>query len=248
MHALLEEITVQHLKTIQARTFVDRIEVSIDNFFGSVESFLNSIGLAPPATPGTTGVEKDINRLVQQAKAIVGLPSEYEPLPHDSRLGTQPGGGTGAPKNRGMFGTFETPAVATSGEGRPERLKSGMLTERGREQILEGSARCDPLDVVTAFGGHGKAGLENNDQRYRQRMGPCEVPFLVVLTKIASDWLNTKLERLSSRQERTPPTDHSDNEPIGVGGNKVRVDLRFLADYRNLLLIGVVSWVYQSMR
>lgn len=198
MHSLLEEISMQHMKTVRERNILDRMEAS-------VESFFNYVGLVS----STPGAEKDIEGLVGDAKMMVGLPRDYEAIPKDSNF---------IARTRGRL---------DGNDGRPERFANGSLTDRGREQILSGAVKCDAIDV--ALIGHSGPG----------RIKSYEISPLVTIAMQLSEWLNDKIGLSTGDDLKRGETN------FGRTSNSSRfaIDLRFLADYRNLLFIAFMAWL-----
>lgn len=105
------------------------------------------------------------------------------------------------------------------------RTPQGALTDEGRKQLLEGRYKCSPTDV-TFIG-----------DRMQGRVQTHEIAFLVSLTNFLSNWLNMKLGLL--------PTEGSDSGLFTMW----RINLRFLADYRNLfvtLLCTGFLWMWKG--
>jgi hypothetical protein len=92
----------------------------------------------------------------------------------------------------------------------PSRNKEGLLSGVGQQQLMTGQAKCNPVDV--SFVG----------DKLRGRIGSHEISLFVDLTIWASDWANEKLGL--------------DKKSKG----SFRVNVRFLADYRNILFLIVL--------
>ena len=106
-------------------------------------------------------------------------------------------------------------AARTLGDRAPDRASNGGLSETGRDQVFSGLVKCNPVDI--SFRG---------DKMKIERVKTHEVAFLVDFMLWLSDWLNDKLG-------------------IAPGDTNVlfRFNLRFLADYRNLLFTMVLLYV-----
>jgi len=91
--------------------------------------------------------------------------------------------------------------------GRLARKENGELTDYAREQLLAGQVKCDPAEVPY------------RGDKMRRRVGKYEISVLVELSLWASDRLN-KRWGLSKDDDGT-----------------FRINLRFLADYRNTLFL-----------
>eukprot|EP00934_Nitzschia_sp_Nitz4_P003411 Nitzschia sp. Nitz4//scaffold182_size44100//27956//30465//NITZ4_007257-RA/size44100-snap-gene-0.9-mRNA-1//-1//CDS//3329539574//3401//frame0 len=113
MQNLLEEIYLQHLQKVNSFDFFDRAIATIENFFGG---------------GAYAGENKELQMVANQAKKIVGFPSEWEVVPPSGRLPESAGG-------------KEISGIQFRG-------KDGFLTEEGREAVRMGTLKLDPLDVV----------------------------------------------------------------------------------------------------
>jgi len=101
------------------------------------------------------------------------------------------------------------------------RAKDGKLTPHGIESILRGETKCRPADV-SYQGDNMRAGV-----------GSHEIPLLVTFTIWLSDYLNTKLGLAAGDQEAV------------WWKRNLRVNVRFLADYRHLLFLFGVYVVFR---
>jgi hypothetical protein len=113
------------------------------------------------------------------------------------------------------------PASSSKGKGTDEkvplRTNEGYLTDSGRDQIIRGLAKCSPADVSYV------------GDKMRARAGSHEIALLVDLSIWLSDYLNQKLASV----ENMPKV--------------IRLNLRFLSDYRNLLFIGLTAYVFLKL-
>jgi len=123
MHNLLEEIVLQHRKTIGEQDFFERMGSRIEGLFGE----------------GSKAEEALISKLIKTARVIVKFPNDYEPIPTVKR------------KDKGMFRGFSnltaTDNAQDSSNYSPERESTGFITKKGREQILNGTRMCNAMDV-----------------------------------------------------------------------------------------------------
>jgi hypothetical protein len=103
------------------------------------------------------------------------------------------------------------------------RTKKGSLSSVGVQRVLRGSFKCH-TDEMDYYG----------DKMY-SRPQSHEIPFLVSVLIKASDSLNSKLG-IKSKSEET------DNH-IFLGVLPRRINLRFLADYRNVMILCFVAWL-----
>ena len=172
----------------------------------------------------TSSEERSIQMLVEKARVIASLPADYEIVPDQSAL----------PLSRG-----------NNGEGEQlERDQYGLLTERGRTQLLAGEATCSPSDVVY-FG-----------DSMRSRPKSHEIAMLIPWTIHASDWLNMKIGLGDQHKNRFVAKSFEDpdesvlndllKEDEASRKHWFRVNLRFLADYRNVIPISVLVWFLWS--
>ncbi len=121
MHALLEEIVLQHRKTVSDQDFLER-------FFSNIQGLLMK--------EGVQAEEQLIKNVVKMAKNIVNFPRHYEVFPnngneHDRRDG-----------RNSEVARYNDASIFS-----PDRDQSGFITSKGRYQILEGSKICNAMDV-----------------------------------------------------------------------------------------------------
>jgi len=216
MHNVLEEIFLQHQKKIREQDFLDRIEQKLEGLFGQ----------------GTRGDEVALEKLLAQARVIVSLPADYVVLP-----GEKKGSKTGA---------LSTLFSGNENHYQPERIHGGLLTETGRQQILTGARKCSAMEVSYL-----------GDPMY-SRIKSYEIPVLVKWTVWVSDWMNNRLDEAvpglniipkHESEEVLSPSDVSDTAALvlkhlqqGEEQRKVRfrINLRPLADYRNLICLTIL--------
>lgn len=191
------------------------------DFFDRMEARIESLfGFAKT----TSSEERSIQMLVEKARVIASLPADYKIVPDQSLR----------PLSRG-----------NSGEGEQlERDQYGLLTDRGRTQLLAGEATCSPNDIVY-FG-----------DSMRSRPKSHEIAILIPWTIYASDWLNMKLGLGDQHKNHLvaksleDPDDSVLNELLkedeASRKQRYRVNLRFLSDYRNVILISVLVWFFWS--
>lgn len=118
----------------------------------------------------------------------------------------------------------------------PERMKEGLLTERGKQQILSGERVCRPQNVF---------GLGDP---MNARVRSYEIPFLVYWSIFASRWLNAWLG-LTPHDALSHQTSRCGNDNVlkllreGEESQRhwIRINLRFLADYRNLIFLALLG-------
>lgn len=112
-------------------------------------------------------------------------------------------------------------------ERSPERQANGLLTEKGVQELVTGTVRCCSLDFVP-----------QGDQLH-SRVKSYEIPQLVPLTIKISDWIN----------EKTALAPQGSNGTEDVARKTwFRINLRFLADYRTILWIIMLSWLWSLFR
>ena len=166
-----------------------------------------------------SGEEVAIKSLVERARVIVGFPIGYEMLSWDTGAASA---GKGAP------GT----GVATS----ELRTSQGMLTDEGRQQLLAGRYKCNPADVHYV------------GDKMQARLRSHELAFLVTLTTYLSHWLNVKFGLLPPQTSDGSATTMKQQrfqknleEHGSIKGR--RINLRWFADYRNLLFTVFVAFL-----
>ena len=184
MRNFLEEVEMQHRKTVSERGFLDRLEAKIEgtlSYFGLVE--------------GSTGEERKIHQLLEKARLIAKLPLDYQIM--------APEGDVNTPNSNIGYNSNQTQAVNVN----------GVLTEHGKIQLITGAITCKPSDLS-----YRTDTLHGSVQSH-------EVGWLVPLTIRASEYLNSRM---------------------GLEGTKLalRINLRILADYRNLLVLAVTLWLW----
>jgi len=181
-----------------------------------IERLLACVGLLPTIS----GEERDIQILVEKARMIVNLPHDYNVVPDPTKH---------------LLGR-----VRVGESSQLERDKDGMLTERGRTRLMAGEVTCTPIDAML-FG-----------DRMRSKPKSHEIAMLVPWTIYASDWINVKLGLDDQHKKRAVakstenPSDSVLEALLEEGRTSrkywIRVNLRFLADYRNVFLIWVATW------
>lgn len=122
----------------------------------------------------------------------------------------------GMPIDQAILSINALGSVGTKGSGTTTdtmqrfRTDEGILTEAGRDQILRGRVKCNPADIKYI------------GDKMTARVTSHEIALLVTLTIALSNWLNNKLGLIDK-----------DKAPLPF-----RINLRFLADYRNILFLG----------
>jgi hypothetical protein len=176
--------------------------------------------------------EANLQSILSQLKCLVGLPLEYQ-VPIDI-----------VPKHSleswiPFLGKASTDTqVDWIG---PERTADGLLTDLGRRQVSTGTRKCSPFDV-RYIGDPMLAPYQSY-----------EVPALVDLTIVLSNYLNYKLGFVpwpSLAEEADKDEDMlSKNIREMKRYNKIvfRLNLRFLADYRNVLALSFVIWIVRKL-
>lgn len=213
VHNLLEEMYLQHKKTVRELDFFDRIASKLESLGGY----------------GEKGDEVALGKLVAQARSIVGFPPDYEVLPREMKHGMV-----------GVDGT--TVAVSVT---QPERVNGLFLTEKGREQIMSGTVQCSALDVPYL------------GDPMTARARSFEIPFLVRWTVAASNWLNRKLGLVQFPETEEVGTAAMGNNTSALllqlvkegeesRNSWIRINLRFLADYRNILFFAFVGMIWKA--
>jgi hypothetical protein len=167
--------------------------------------------------------EGNLQSILSQLKCIVGLPQEYQVsmnmTPKQSRWSWF-----------SLYGKSSVPSqIDLTG---PERTPDGLLTDLGRRQIATGTRKCSPFDV-----------------RYigDPMLAPyCsyEIPALVDLAIALSTYVNGKLgfvPKHSFLDEKSRKEEDMLSKNIRemklYNATVFRFNLRFLADYRNLVML-----------
>ena len=123
---LLEEVYMQHRKTVSERGFFDRLEARIEGCF----SYLGLV-------EASTGEERKIQQLVEKAKLIANLPAEYHIVPSE-----------GAGSIGGLANSSGRESI-----GQNQRIwANGVLTEHGKAQVISGERVCKPNDIFLVKG------------------------------------------------------------------------------------------------
>lgn len=177
----------------------------------------------------TNSEEKELRAIVEKAKLIVKFPQDYEVLPTANKP-------TGADK------------ASVAGHAKPERDRNGLLTEVGRRNVIDGNVKCTPADILYV------------GDKITMRPGSYEIPQLVNWTILASDFLNRRLGLVDEAVTDRPTADETQGTDEVSGfvtllqksrakrTSWIRVNLRFLADYRNLVFIVLVTWFWARTR
>lgn len=104
------------------------------------------------------------------------------------------------------------------GESSEQAMKiNGILTDYGREQLLSGEVTYDPNDVLYI------------GERMTSSPKSHELAWLVPLSIRASGYLNSKLGLVGEKDTKI---------------SSVRINLRFLADYRNIMFLLITVWLW----
>jgi hypothetical protein len=163
----------------------------------------------------SVGGDKELQTLVQKAKVLVGWRPDYAVL-------TPPQRGSSA-----MTTMSAGSNLLQVGSGNLVRTEDGDLSEVGRSTLLHGQNKCRVED--TEYYGDKMRALPQSN----------EVKLLVTLTVKASDFLNGKLGLHP----------HATVKPTTILGQMLlrvlpkRINLRFLADWRNIWFICFSLWV-----
>jgi hypothetical protein len=215
---LLEEMFGQYQKIVGNMNFLDRWEARVDALFsGSMQREDGALQI-----------------VLGQLKCLVGLPLEYS-------VATEV-----VPEQNGWLSRFFGKASAigmqidTVG---PDRSSDGLLTDLGRQQLAAGKRKCSPFDVHY-IGDPMLAPYQSH-----------EVPALVDLAIFISNYVNDKLGLvpLSTLVKNGDGQDEDDMLTKNIREMErykkivFRVNLRFLADYRNVLAISFAVWFMRKL-
>ena len=211
--AFLEELSFQQRKKIRELDIVDRFIAKCEGFFGS--------GVMQ-------GDEKAIQKTVKQLRNLMELPEDVELLPKYN-AGDLPDSSSSyaSRKNSGDMNSVL-------------RGQDGYLTERGKEEILAGMYKCSSLEMAECLI---KRRLNSRDPMM-DRVKSYEIPLLVDLSNSLSLWLNTKLGLDESESEKGPWIEKIFSVLVWIVDKNyfqsIRINLRFMADYRNLIWMGLI--------
>ena len=217
---LLEEVFSQNQKRKNEMDIFDRIEARLNALFSG------KIG----------SDEAALQSLLSQVRYLMHLPVDYQVLPEEP------------PNSRGWFGFI---GLGSRKEGHllaenllvPERDASGRLTDKGRAQIHSGMRKCNPMDVQ--FVG----------DPLLARVKTYEIPALVELTVQASNYLNQQLGLVAPETGGSVTGEQNINEKDAISKHYhemeripfFRINLRFLADSRNIIFAYIVWWLFRTM-
>ncbi|KAL7497194.1 hypothetical protein ACHAWT_005241 [Skeletonema menzelii] len=214
---LLEEIFSQNQKRKNEMDIFDRIEARLNALFSG------KIG----------SDEAALQSLLSQVRYLMHLPQDYQVLPEEpkSSLGWGSFLGLGRHKDGSLLENLLV----------PERDTSGRLTDKGRAQIYSGARKCNPIDVH--FVG----------DPLLARVKTYEIPVLVELTVHASNYLNEKLGLVTEPSAVEGQTVEEDAlskhyyEMERYQKTLFRINLRFLADSRNIIFAYVLWWLFRTV-
>lgn len=217
MHTLLEEIYLQHMKKVEDLDFIDRGVAWVEGLFGQ---------------GAYRGEEKELQKLVAKAKVIVTFPHDYEVLPTmKSRSSADPS----------RVGYDNDDEYAGNGD-MTIRDKYGFLSDTGRMSLISGTTKCNLEDI-------GYVG----DKMYAKPQG-YEISFLAILLPQFSTYINQRVLGINDNEDNADNDADNDNDDKKNKNKKSsssyfyhyspikRVNLRFLADYRNLISLSIVSF------
>lgn len=209
MQNLLEEIILSHRKTISEQDFVERLSAFIEGLFGE----------------GSKAEDRAINQVISLGKQLVKFPLDHVIVPEEGR-------------DR-FFGRRSNVSPASVSIGAtnvhaPDREKNGLISEKGRSQLIHGVRICTAMDVNFL-----------GDPMYA-RPKSHEIKVLVILTLFASNYLNVRFGLDAPRQVKLYGDEDSwSTEQLVQDGARIankgsfRFNLRFLADTRNWIVIAI---------
>jgi hypothetical protein len=227
MQSLIEEIDTQHSKKVSELDAIDRFISWIEGFFGK--------GIV-------SGEEKLLENLMERAKLIVNLPIDYEFVRRRSSTGS-----SGTSSSTRSSGGGSSNNNSHENVQKETRNPDGTLTDYGRQQLLAGQLKCNTDDIVTY------------QDPMRASVRSYEISILVMLSIMLSDYLNERLNltinysghhrQRQQQQQQQQQQDHKVGIRTWIFINRLRrdfrINLRFLADYRNLLFIGFLLFCWK---
>lgn len=175
--------------------------------------------------------EAALQSLLSQVRYLMHLPQDYQVLPEE------PQSSRGWGRFLGL-GRHKDDSLLVENLLEPERDASGRLTEKGRSQIYSGVRKCNPIDVH--FVG----------DPLLARVKTYEIPALVELTVQASNYLNVKLGLVSEAATNVVEGQTIDDALLIMERYKktlFRINLRFLADSRNIIFAYVLWWLFRTV-
>eukprot|EP00531_Pseudo-nitzschia_arenysensis_P006617 CAMPEP_0116148056 /NCGR_PEP_ID=MMETSP0329-20121206/18122_1 /TAXON_ID=697910 /ORGANISM="Pseudo-nitzschia arenysensis, Strain B593" /LENGTH=782 /DNA_ID=CAMNT_0003644101 /DNA_START=194 /DNA_END=2542 /DNA_ORIENTATION=- len=185
MKNLLEEISLQHIKKVE----------SLDIFSRTFASLLG--------TGAYMGEEKELNHLLNTAKAVVGFAKDYEVVPKD--------------RKHNSSNPYDT------NYNFQDRTAEGSFSTAGHTKVVNGAIKCNPEDIVF-MGDRMNAIVQSH-----------EIPILVHQLVKLSNFLNAYFGLDDASQD--PDSDASSLLPR-------RINLRYFADYRNLIFLFLVFYFF----
>mmetsp|Transcript_25191 Transcript_25191/g.39058 ORF Transcript_25191/g.39058 Transcript_25191/m.39058 type:complete len:1011 (+) Transcript_25191:177-3209(+) len=215
---LLEEVFSQYQKRKNEMDMFDRIDARLNALFSG------KIG----------SDETALQSLLSQVRYLMHLPQDYQVLPEEPKSSRGWGSFLGLGSRKDGSSLVENLLV-------PERDASGRLTDKGRAQIYSGMRKCNPIDVH--FVG----------DPLLARVKTYEIPVLVELTVQASNYLNQKLGLVSEADVAEGQTADEDtlskhyHEMERYQKTLFRINLRFLADSRNIIFAYVLWWLFRTI-
>ena len=220
---LMEEVFSQYSKR---RADMDTFE--------RIEAWLNALFHGKISGEATA-----IENLLTQVKTLVNLPLDYH------LLADKPGSS--------VFGLWELLGqnknndLATSAGYEhslgPDREADGSLSDLGRQQIYRGERKCDPMDVHYI------------GDPMLARVKSYEVPLLVELTVGVSKYVNEKVGWTGHMPEEAVADGTQGQDMFTKKMQEMkqyqsvvfRLNLRFLADPRNIAFIAIVFWLVRTI-
>ena len=240
-HSLLEEMHLGHGKRLGDMTLPERVVSRIEGL----------------GSHGVRADGRDLDDLTGRVAEALGFPAGYRVLPGEdgtidaARYDGDGGRGRDGRQPYDDAGPYAGPE--REGRGADGNLYGGILTDRGREQLLGGYRRCSPHDVVAYVG----------DPMF-SRVRSYEVEGLVTLTLWASERLNIGLGLVPAPPEDGGGEGKAKAEDADVDGPRslldnlrreeecrkvwFRINLRFLADRRNLLFLALTFVLSRPFR
>jgi hypothetical protein len=209
MQNLLEEIVLSHRKTISEQDSLERLSAFIEGLFGE----------------GSKAEDKAIHHVISLAKHLVKFPIDHVIVPE-----------VGRDRFFGRRNNVSPTSASNSVTNvhAPEREKNGLISEKGRSQLVHGIRICTAMDVNFL-----------GDPMYA-RPKSHEIKVLVKLALYASNYLNVRFGLDAPRQVKLYGDEGSwSTEQLVQDGARIankggfRFNLRFLADTRNWIVIAI---------
>lgn len=231
---LLEEIHFHIRKKKREKDVVDRA-------ISKIGGVLFGVGLEGHLTT--------LEKITDQFKSMSVLDNSYEGSSSPSRSSASVNYSSSRSSMNNNTTSQNNASSARSMQGYSlERDTDGNLTERGLDQILSGRAKLSSLEIA-------RVASKRKSDPHKDRIKSYEIPVLVTIFNKLSDYLNATiidrkkiLAELNSGDQGGEQKRVEDSKKFRLFCAVVkmfvsRFNLRFMADYRNLLWFGIALFL-----